>query len=153
MSSVRGKEAGQERLHHAGLVSSTGGTIAGSKIDPGRIDYGIILGWLAFCQARHIKLCHRPNDGAVTRNLRVIDCLTRNILPIPSEETYVTLSYIWGPSATSSSSGAADDTQLPDSIPRVIHDAMAVTTKLGFAFSGSTGTAFPRTTPARNTPK
>lgn len=107
------------------------GTIIGRKIDPDKIDYGVISGWLSFCKERHTQLCHRRGDNRI-RNLRVIDCVTRKLVPLPSEEAeFVTLSYVWG---VCTALGNGDNSELPVSVPKVMEDAMVVTVKLGFRF-------------------
>jgi hypothetical protein len=38
----------------------------------------------------------RARQGVLNMKLRVIDCKTRHLVPLPLEEEYVTLSYVWG---------------------------------------------------------
>ncbi|KAK3361794.1 heterokaryon incompatibility protein-domain-containing protein [Lasiosphaeria ovina] len=107
------------------------GTIVGRKIERDKIDYSIISHWLSFCQKRHEKLCHRRGKNGF-RNLTVIECATRKLVHLPGvEDDYVTLSYIWGPSPTAV---WADKTKLPDPVPKVMDDTIAVTLALGFRF-------------------
>lgn len=107
------------------------GAIIGRKIDPDKIDYGVISGWLSFCKERHTQLCHRRGDNRI-ENLRVIDCVTRKLVRLPSEEAeFVTLSYVSGVSTTF---GNGDNSELPVSVPKVTEDAIIVTVKLGFRF-------------------
>lgn len=87
--------------------------------------------WLDFCGTHHKTPCN-SHTGPNIANLRVINCHTREILPLPSSSTpYVTLSYLWG--------NNQDDDQrnydrLPLRAPDTIEDAILVTLRLHYKY-------------------
>ncbi|KAK3938625.1 heterokaryon incompatibility protein-domain-containing protein, partial [Diplogelasinospora grovesii] len=131
------KEDGQGCILPAASSSHRQGTIVGRKLEPDKIGYSIFSHWLSFCKERHEKICERPRGANDTRSfsLKVIDCATRKILSLPlgGKEDYVTLSYVWGLS-TDTSGNKEDSTELPESVPKVIEDAMIVVMQLGLRF-------------------
>jgi len=87
--------------------------------------------WLDFCGTHHKTPCNGYTGPGIA-NLRVINCRTREILPLPSSSTpYVTLSYLWG--------NNQDDDQrnydrLPLRAPDTIEDAILVTLRLRYKY-------------------
>jgi len=105
------------------------GIITGRKIQPDEIDFGVLGRWLSFCLETHGKQC-QPRDITPIAGLRVIDCHTRRLIPLPSAGCeYLALSYMWGGGSQGS---VGDGSRLPDDVPNVIEDALIATRKLGF---------------------
>jgi len=63
-----------------------------------------------------------------TFNINVINCQSRRVVPAPPNRRYLCLSYVWGLSATSSTSAGQAE------FPRTISDAIVVTLMLGYEF-------------------
>ncbi|KAM7210699.1 Heterokaryon incompatibility protein (HET) domain containing protein, partial [Rhypophila decipiens] len=105
--------------------------LEGSHVDPRRMDYGRLKGWLQDCDGFHADSC-KPR--ARISNLRVplqcIDCFTRAIVEIRPDARYFALSYVWGvPPSKIVKKG--DPGCLPRNASRVIEDAMVVVRELG----------------------
>jgi hypothetical protein len=66
--------------------------------------------------------------------LTVIDCRSKSLMlvPLPTEERYMTLSYVWGPTQTEEE--PIKDSKLPPKLPQTIADAIMVCSSLGFRF-------------------
>jgi hypothetical protein len=60
----------------------------------GLIDWNIIIDWLDKCNSNHRHLCYGTVDIFAVLPINVIDCKTRNIVELPPDEHYVTLSYV-----------------------------------------------------------
>lgn len=63
------------------------------------IDYTRLNCWLKTCLRSHGPTCDVKHFRSIP-GLRAIDCLNRKVVPCLSNQTYVTLSYVWGTSAT-----------------------------------------------------
>ena len=115
-----------------------------SKIDPfyyrartvshTEVDFTLVSSWLRECQEAQLHSHHRckSQPRRTTFSSRVIDCETREILPLTSDLEYLALSYVWGNNVK-----AAEDDQtvlsnpcLPKPAPRTIEDAMTVVRSL-----------------------
>jgi hypothetical protein len=96
------------------------------------IDFSIILGWLRFCQDRHACSRQDPNLSINHEGLRLIDCETRQVVPALNHQ-YITLSYVWGPQARTSTVNNYIDV-LPHNLPDTIEDSITVVKKLGFRY-------------------
>lgn len=97
---------------------------------PTHVDFGVIRSWLDECNRAHSEKCH-PRTRHYVRNLKVIDCARRAIVPAPPGSAFVALSYVWGPPSTQPSLTSPDLSML---LPRTIEDSIAVTLELGFTF-------------------
>jgi hypothetical protein len=66
--------------------------------------------------------------------LTVIDCRSNplTLVPLPTKEHYVTLSYVWGPTQTEEE--PIKDSRLPPNLPQTIADSVTVCNTLGFRF-------------------
>lgn len=123
-----------------------GGGLLGRRLDPKRVNFGLIGEWLSLCRSTH-PYCEEMDADCIP-GLQVIDCLTGHIIPLPpkasnakQETPYVTLSYIWGPTVacTAPMLRPTDDAgtssfALPRQIPLVIMDAMRVAGRLGYRY-------------------
>ena len=92
-------------------------------------DYTRMRSWIDEChslQPNHHSKC-KSLRGNMSFQSRVIDCWTRQIVPLTRDVEYLALSYVWGKatddenSQTSQISGA-----VPSPAPQTIEDAMSV---------------------------
>ena len=65
--------------------------------------------------------------------LTVIDCNTLKLVPLPNEERYATLSYVWGPSSLSSLDEMKGG-RLPLHLPNTIQDSIGVCNELNIRY-------------------
>ncbi|KAI3322886.1 heterokaryon incompatibility protein-domain-containing protein [Xylariaceae sp. AK1471] len=95
------------------------------------IDYDLIRHWLDTCAAQHDKLC-LPQDRLPIPNLKLLDCQTRQIINAGRGRMYdyIALSYVWGKDPAD----AYDYPLLPERLPPVIRDAMAVVLGIGLRY-------------------
>jgi hypothetical protein len=101
------------------------------------VDLSAVSSWLRVCLHWHTKGCGPSLIDA--DSLKVIDCLTRNIIAYPKDAAYVTLSYVWGrraaePSEYQPTQQNLDRGRLPHDLPQTINDALEVTIKLGYRY-------------------
>lgn len=110
-------------------VDPTKFSISGRFLDQNQVNYELITQWLDICKAKHT--CRR-NVGGTLPGLRVIDCETREIVPLKDVHVlYVALSYIWGSAVAAT---MQIGTRIPTSVDLVIEDAMKVTVQLRFRY-------------------
>ncbi|KAF4977608.1 hypothetical protein FZEAL_5892 [Fusarium zealandicum] len=99
------------------------------------VNMGILNQWISFCGENHGKGCPKPSATTETEanhidqvphipGFRLIDCETREILPMPVTREYIALSYVWGVDPS------GDELKWP----RVVEDAAKVTVSLGFRY-------------------
>ena len=104
-----------------------------SHVLPNKLNYQQIQGWLDHCQNfhDHDKTC--GERSAMRIPLKCIDCFSRSIVEITTEDLYFALSYVWGTPCPESSSPRSKDSvkKLQIGIPQVIEDAMTVVKSLG----------------------
>ena len=84
--------------------------------------------WIRHCQKNHEE-CKPPS--LKVSNLKVIDCDTRTIVPLPQGTPYATLSYVWG---TSDETGCDLGNELTFCIPQGFEDAILSATKIGLRY-------------------
>jgi hypothetical protein len=91
-----------------------------------RINFADVQEWLQFCCMYHRGGCTqgRHSGKTILQGFRLINCKTNppKVEAAPSNKKYVALSYVWGPDSNSLS------------WPRVVLDAIQVTTELGFDY-------------------
>ncbi|CAJ0554748.1 Ff.00g132610.m01.CDS01 [Fusarium sp. VM40] len=98
-------------------------------INPARVDFNVIKRWLALCEGQHGKLCNPPMQSrSLPKGFTVINCVSRNLEPLPAEAKFAALSYVWGASTSTSTSKSAS------MFPRTIEDSIAVALGLGLAY-------------------
>ncbi|KAK4456731.1 heterokaryon incompatibility protein-domain-containing protein, partial [Cladorrhinum samala] len=95
------------------------------------IDHDVLVNWLATCIAQHGDEC-TPTAGPPVPKLKLIDCRARRIINVLPEQKYeyVALSYVWG-------IGPLEPyiyPMLPENLPLVIRDAMALVLRLGYQY-------------------
>jgi hypothetical protein len=96
---------------------------------PDCVDFDMAKSWTRKCKAEHARAC-RPASTAFIKQLKVIDCDKRRIVPAPVPCTFVALSYVWGQSSTAQRGGVDDLRELPNTIA----DAILVTKALGYRY-------------------
>jgi hypothetical protein len=108
------------------LVDGDGGEghCGAREILPGKINWGLIKGWMAMCE-KHLKTC-KPDRKNRVRGLRVIDCQTRLVVGAPPICSYLALSYVWG--------HKSPDEENDSDFPLVVEDSISVTKALGFRY-------------------
>ena len=84
-----------------------------------------IRGWIEDCLTNHSECCIGNVQDSL-RQLRVIDCGSKTVVPAPMGCHYVALSYVWG-----QHNDAFDDLQNP---PKTIADSIYVTQMLGYQY-------------------
>ncbi|KFY79432.1 hypothetical protein V499_01561 [Pseudogymnoascus sp. VKM F-103] len=105
-------------------------------IEHERVDYEPLRGWCkkirALETARTAKLqgLKGVDDGALPVN--VIDCHTREIVPVQAPCEYFTLSYVWG--ATTVAPESSSGSSLPSRLPTTVEDAITVVKQLGYRY-------------------
>jgi hypothetical protein len=96
----------------------------------GGVPSGLLRHSIATCKREHGDRCS-PKSPNVLRSLKVFDCKTYEVVSAPADCLYIALSYVWGSSATTSSSEA---TLTPGSLPKTISDSCAVVRSLGYEY-------------------
>jgi hypothetical protein len=98
------------------------------------VDFTRICSWLRECQESKSDPHHRckSQPRRITFSARVIDCETREIVPLTPDLEYLALSYVWGnnPNDAEVDQTAQSDFRLPNPAPQTIEDAMAVVRRL-----------------------
>jgi hypothetical protein len=109
------------------------------------IDFERCRDWLKRCKDHHSKTCLEETMDPKVFGMRLIDVKTRSIVPAQKGAQYVALSYVWGHREVAKPLMLSKNTRdrltgpggLSDShfyIPKVVHDAMVITSELGFDF-------------------
>ncbi|KAI0532851.1 heterokaryon incompatibility protein-domain-containing protein [Xylaria digitata] len=95
----------------------------------------VVKNWLRVCLSQHqgCRVAQKPRTA-----LNLIDCqnpqgLSTNGIHTGSELEYVALSYVWG-NSIDVSKVILDGSQLPQTLPSVISDAIKVVLKLGYRY-------------------
>ena len=97
-----------------------------------------LLKLLEHCRQDHGRCSSSRLKVRFPRGARVIDCVSREVIPLNQDWQYLALSYVWGP-ASHHPQGmdtrmVCQSTQLPAALPQTIEDAVEVTTALGFKY-------------------
>ncbi|KAI1823544.1 heterokaryon incompatibility protein-domain-containing protein [Xylaria intraflava] len=100
----------------------------GRLIEPDRVDYDLLRGWIKSCEASHSECSDKQ---FFPRN--VIDCKQRNIISLKEHVPYVALSYVWGKSSASDDEPSAPYS-LPAKLPATIEDAIKVSLALQYGY-------------------
>jgi hypothetical protein len=103
------------------------------ELEAGKIDFNLVKEWLTHCCQSHRKTCS-PREITVN-GLRVINCLTKRVEIAVPKCRYVALSYVWGPSASSTSNDQSQhDSATLTLLPKTVEDSIAATVALGFQY-------------------
>ncbi|KAF5722632.1 ankyrin repeat-containing protein [Fusarium mundagurra] len=110
-----------------------------------RVDYAAARAWIACCRETHSERCNHQRLARIP-HFRVIDFQTRRVVLQGEEvDSYVALSYVWGPPPAASSKKASglescdreaerDGFEFGQSVEAIVEDAMAVTIELGYRY-------------------
>jgi hypothetical protein len=116
-------------------TSKTGPYFYGARtVSCTKVDFARIGSWLRECQESKSESHHycKSQSGRTVFFTRVIDCETREILPLTPDLEYLALSYVWGSNAidTEVDQTIQSDLRLPHPAPRTIEDAINVVRSL-----------------------
>ena len=112
----------------------TAAAIRGRAV-PSRLDPQVPKCWIEHCKANHGELRCGTAMNAV-KDLRVIDAEERKVIAASDLDAgfeYVTLSYAAG-EAYNDTESLEKTTDLPSELPPLIHDAISLTTSLGYRY-------------------
>ncbi|PYH63637.1 HET domain-containing protein [Aspergillus vadensis CBS 113365] len=104
----------------------------GVRVSPSQINYTRLKEWMESCQSHHGPRCTcSPTPPPFV--LKVIDCQTRQIVPLQPGWKYFALSYVWGPLSAEESTVRIQkpEAMLPDKVHGTIKDAIRVVNNLG----------------------
>jgi len=108
-------------------------SLRAQSIDAVSIDFDIIRGWIQHCGREHIEQCTEVQSSALSpKQLKLIDCEQRRIVPALPKYEYSALSYVWGTSR--SDDDRCVHNELPTTLPRTIEDALKVSKSLGLRY-------------------
>lgn len=105
-------------------------------IDHERVDYEPLRGWckkikaLENAETDELQGLKGADDEALPVN--VIDCHTREIVPVQAPCEYFTLSYVWGVAVVAPESPSGSS--LPSRLPTTVEDAITVVKQLGYRY-------------------
>jgi hypothetical protein len=103
------------------------------SVDARSLNFDIMRGWIKMCNEHRKRGCIQVASALGLKDLKLIDCEQRRIVPgLPSYE-YSALSYVWGTNSTSNDDRSVDN-RLPTSLPQTIKDALKVTKELGLCY-------------------
>ncbi|CAN8103131.1 unnamed protein product [Discula destructiva] len=112
------------------LSTGSRGTFA-RKLLP-KADLDVVRQWVQHCNRCHThEDCNASGKPQFDAEFSVIDCETRELVLLPACSPYVTLSYVWG---TETAPADGHHGRLPESLSRLIEDAILVTASLGYRF-------------------
>lgn len=131
------------------------GALHGRPVSPDRIDWEYVAKWLKICKSRHPRMRvnevsygrtpQRPSTSRPIRsleavNLLVIDVYGLCVTPLPRDEEYIALSYMWGKDQELKLKKQNTKQLLTPEIfrtitpSRTIVDAMEATRRLGYRY-------------------
>jgi len=100
-------------------------------VEPDKIDFSVIRGWLQLCDSHHGDSCSRSKAPEIA-GLQLLNCEARKLEPYIPGTKFVALSYVWG---TNVNEQMRQSNKLGYSnLPRTIEDALNVTMKIGFQY-------------------
>lgn len=108
----------------------------GYAIERDLVNYKIVRQWLDECQTLHASCQSQADHHIEPRDLQVIDCETRKIVPCPKGSPYLALSYVWGHERRKEglTRGLLPSTLVKEYFPRTVKDAIFVTLSLGYKY-------------------
>ncbi|KAL6353891.1 hypothetical protein LRP88_12886 [Fusarium phalaenopsidis] len=105
------------------------------RLEPGRIDFALIKGWLSYCKAHHKEMCGILKGYPLQLScLKVIECETGAIIKLPEVYEFAALSYVWGQPQGNEPSSASRAGFLPPHVPKTIRDAIQATIRLNIQY-------------------
>jgi hypothetical protein len=95
-------------------------------------DVGFVTNCISSCRTNHGPAC---TPGASLKSFRVIDCVTRTVVPAPTDCQFVALSYVWGKSDPKCPKDNARSSMLNvNDLPKVINNSIVVSLKIQFRY-------------------
>ncbi|KAH7083421.1 heterokaryon incompatibility protein-domain-containing protein [Paraphoma chrysanthemicola] len=132
------RDGNQPRPHF--IVTSLGLDAAHSRLEhiyPQKIDIALVKSWLTECGRDH-DACNsdRTSEDDLSHAIKLIDCVTRKVVPGNLTYSYATLSYCWGSSQVRGEGSQFDDScfQLGPCLPATIEDSIVLTKALGIQY-------------------
>ena len=104
----------------------------GRLVQPYSINYVDIRKWIQHCEKYHEKC--RFTESLHSVPIRVIDCDSRIVIPLPQNMPYLALSYVWGPSTSHIEQTQGINKQDPKNWSKTIEDAILVVQNLGYHY-------------------
>jgi hypothetical protein len=124
-----------EHLYRRGYICSrpfpTKPAFFSGRPIPPTVEVGKFEKWLAFCSSHHTR-CNVVSEINQVPTFKVINCHTLSTEPLPPDQPYIALSYVWGAPKKTSADKSNHDANLVRCGPRVVKDAISVTLSLGF---------------------
>ncbi|KAK0122500.1 hypothetical protein ONS95_010730 [Cadophora gregata] len=103
--------------------------VSGRHMRRDKIDVSLIRQWLDTCDELHAPCKNQVDD--LVPEMKVIDCLSRTIVPYTSpEDGYIALSYVWGSEPPTLNFQG----NVLDSLPKVVEDAVALVQQIGVRY-------------------
>lgn len=100
-----------------------------------RADLDSIRAWVSHCKREHTHPDCNPSWSLELDEFLVMDCEHRQLVVCPPGRPYVTLSYVWGNEPAEILDQDHDkQTRIPETLPRLIEDAVQVTLSLGYQY-------------------
>ncbi|KAI8716356.1 HET domain-containing protein [Fusarium sp. LHS14.1] len=104
------------------------------RLEPGRIDFAPIRGWLSYCKSHHKDFCGILQGYPRRLScLKVIECETGAIIKLPDGCEFAALSYVWGQQGNEQST-TSRASFLPPRVPKTISDAIQATIHLNIRY-------------------
>lgn len=109
-----------------------------SVVPPLTINYGTISHWLRVCSRDHPDTCGASSK--LDLHLYALECHNLTIVSLKPGQSYVALSYVWGPSADPSAVSSSPGNRrranrlVESELPLTVKDAIKVVTRLGLRF-------------------
>lgn len=101
----------------------------GRMVNQYQADFQLLRSWIDECVGSGNHIACTPVRPALRIFTRVIDCYTREVVPLTDGMAYLALSYVWGTSAAQKGNETVDF--VPRPAPATIEDAMHVVRNLG----------------------
>lgn len=98
--------------------------------NPISLEYGAIKDWIDFCIDRHELACTQVVSEP-TAQTKVIDCISRKIVPAAKGCKYFCLGYVWG---KVEHPAALNPDHLPTSCLKTFEDAIEAVKWLGYCY-------------------
>lgn len=129
----RGPKAADWALRNSACFMPLDGRSSGifaRELSP-QADLGVVREWIQHCDHGHTHPDCNPAVALQLPGFQVIDCETRTLVTWQGPAPYATLSYVWGSDPTEV---PGDGARLPETLPKLIEDAINVASFLGYRY-------------------